>query len=365
MLRNFWYLIVYLFIVVFVFSFYGRRYQIDFYGEKEERWPFLEAFIVFVPLIIWAGYRGLWYADTAAYKYMFEKAPSTLEGFWEYVSGQPKDPGYFAFMAIFKNIISDNYQLFFLLIALIQGLCLTHIYRNYSCNYLLTITMFVLSTDYIAWMHNGMRQFLGACLIFLTYPMIMKKHYVPAIVLTLLVSRLHATALIIIPFFFICQGKIWNSKTLIFALAVFVAVNNSGQFSELIVDVMEDTQYKAEITDFINSNGTNILRTLVYCVPAFMSFIFRKRIELQKNPEINYAINMTIISAGLYIISSFTSGVMVGRLPIAFSLYGYITLPWIIKTIFTERSVQYVIIIIIVLYMIFFYYQMHFVWGLM
>jgi ATP-dependent Clp protease ATP-binding subunit ClpX len=40
------------------------------------------------------------------------------------------------------------------------------------------------------------------------------------------------------------------------------------------------------------------------------------------NPVVNVCVNMSIITAGLYLISMVTSGVFIGRLPIIFSLQG-------------------------------------------
>ena len=111
-------------------------------------------------------------------------------------------------------------------------------------------------------------------------------------------------------------------------------------------------------------DGTNILRVLVYSVPALLSLVGIRYIRYAEDPVINICTNMTIVSMGLYVVSMFTSGLLIGRLPIYFSLYGYILLPWMIQHMFTEKSAVLVKIAMVGSYLVFYIYQMHFAWGL-
>lgn len=47
---------------------------------------------------------------------------------------------------------------------------------------------------------------------------------------------------------------------------------------------------------------------------------------------------MSIVSASIYLVSMFTSGIFIGRLPIYCSLYSYVLLPWEIKHLFNEKT---------------------------
>ena len=83
---------------------------------------------------------------------------------------------------------------------------------------------------------------------------------------------------------------------------------------------------------------SNVFRVLVYSVPTILSLIGLKYIHYENDPVINFCANMSIVSTGLYIISMFTSGIFIGRLPIYASLYNYILLPWEIDHMFTKKS---------------------------
>ena len=79
---------------------------------------------------------------------------------------------------------------------------------------------------------------------------------------------------------------------------------------------------------------------------------------------IQLLISVRIVSVGFYVVSMFTSGIFIGRVPIYFSLYSYILLPWEIDNMFTKRSAKLVYIIAVGAYLIFYYYQMHFIWAM-
>ena len=74
---------------------------------------------------------------------------------------------------------------------------------------------------------------------------------------------------------------------------------------------------------------------------------------------------MSIITAGLYVVSVVTSGIYIGRLPIYCSLFCNILLPWELKCAFSEKTRSLAYAGIIVLYLAFYYYQMQIGWGLL
>lgn len=363
-ISNFWHMLIWLVLITMLMSAVSSKYTISSYGMIERRWKKEAAFILFAPFIIWAGFRTTAYGDTAAYIRMFNEAPSELGQLLVYTMEQTKDKGYTVLTILFKTVFGDSYTLFFLFIAVVQGLALIYIYRKFSCDYAFSIALFVLSTDYVAWMHNGTRQFLAVTLVFACFPLVLKKKYGMAILITLIAATIHATAILVIPFFFVAQGQPWNKKTLLFLVGVILSIVFLDEFTGMVTTFMENSQYSAEVEDFLNDDGVNYLRVLVYSVPAMLSLIFRKRIRKYNNPVINYSINMSIVASGLYVIGMFTSGIMFGRLPIAFALYNYISLPWIINAVFERKSAVIIKGVCLGLYLVFFYYQMHFSWGL-
>ena len=75
--------------------------------------------------------------------------------------------------------------------------------------------------------------------------------------------------------------------------------------------------------------------------------------------------NLSVVSAGLYVFSFFTSGILVGALPIYFSLANYILIPWFITEVFDSVSAFLIELGFVGVYSFFFYYQVGVTWRLM
>lgn len=187
-----------------------------------------------------------------------------------------------------------------------------------------------------------------------------EKKYIHAIIGILIASLFHQSALLVLPFIFIVQGKAWNKKSLLFIFAVIFAVMFADRFTNILDTMLAETQYENVVSDWESwqDDGTNFLRVLVYCVPTILSLFGLKYIRQDDTPLINLCTNMSIASAGLYVISMFTSGIFIGRLPIYFSLYNYILLPWEINRIFTKQSARIIYIIMVIAYLGFYLYSL-------
>lgn len=327
-------------------------------GEKVERYYVVWAFLIFVPLIIWCGYRGN-VGDTSMYISSFYDMPSDFGGIETYMQGVKKDKAFFCFSAVIKCLIGNKPEIYFIILALIQATLLILVYRKYSPEFLFTFFLFIASTDYISWMFNGIRQFMAVTITFACFGLILKKKYIVAILLILLASRFHGTALIVIPFLFVAQGKAWNKKTILVIMATIAAVTFIGSFTNLLDSVLAETQYTNVVSDWQSwqDDGTNIFRVLVYAVPAILSFIGKRYLDEANNPCINFCANMSIISTAIYVVSMFTSGIFIGRLPIYFSLYSYILLPWELKNMFNEKSKQFITGAAVLGYLGFYFYS--------
>ena len=337
----------------------------DVCGKCEERYRLGFALLVFAPIIWMAGTREN-FGDTGMYAQNFQGMPNSFGQLPAYIVGVAKDKGFYLFSALIKLLFGSNHTTYFLIIAAIQGVVLVLIFRKYSTSYMFSIFLFVVSTDYVGWMYNGIRQFMAVVIIFAATILMIKKKYVPLISVIILASTMHQSALLIIPLIFIAQGEAWNQKTLMFIVVALLAIVFVGEFTDILDAVLTETQYENVISDYesFQDDGTNPLRVLIYSFPAIIAFWGRKIIRKVNDPLINFCTNMSIISAGLYLISMVTSGIYMGRLPIYVSLYGYILLPWEIENLFTKESRKIVYACVIGCYFVFYYYQMHFAWGL-
>ena len=367
MIRSPYFLILPWLLLMVIFSRYVKVTKTKrIFGKERSIVTWWFAILVFAPLIIMTVNRSIVIGDTGAYVGHYKEMPSNFGGIPKYYSGLKKDKGYYILATIIKCLFGSDYKIYFFMIALIQSVSLIKLYRKYSPSYLTAIFLFVASVDYVSWMQNGMRQFTAVSICLLATDWILEKKYIPAVLTVLIASWFHRSALLVIPMIFIAQGKPWNWKTLLFIFFSLMSIMFVDQFTNILDGALEETQYTNIVTDWISAgdDGTNPIRVLIYALPAILSFIGLQYIREENDPVINFATNMSIIAAGLYLISMVTSGIFIGRLPIYASLYSQgILLPWEIDHIFNRGSAKIMKLGMITFYLAFYFYQIN-IWGL-
>lgn len=366
-LTNYWWLLIWLFTGGIVLAVYFPKHREMVCGKMETRWGIVPAVLMAVPYIIWAGYRNDAFGDTAAYRRIYQDIPAALSQMPQYLSEHTKDKGFSVLVAILKSWIGNNEVAFFFIVAVFQMGCIIWLFRKYSSDYWLNMFMFIVSTDYLSWMFNGIRQFIAVAIVQVAIGLVIKKRNLLAIILILLAATIHGSALIMIPIIFVIQGKAWNRKTILMLLATVVVIMFVGRFTSILDSMLTDTQYSDLITNeiWMTDDGTNIFRVLFYSIPTLMSIVGRRYVNDVDDRVINISVNCAAVTAALYLLSKFTSGIYIGRLPIYTTLAEYICVPWLISHMFDKGSARLVRNGLIVVYLAFFYYQMHITWQIL
>lgn len=364
-LTNYWWLLIWLFAGgAFLLAAFPKQEELVC-GKAEYRWMKLPAYLLMLPYLVWAMFRA-WFGDTETYRKTFFDAPDTLGQLGAYLAEHDKDQGFSVLMILFKTFVSHSDVIFFGVIAAVQIWCMVTVFRKYSSHYWTSIFLFIVSTDYLSWMHNGMRQFLAVTIIFVGFKWMLEKRYVLLTLLILVASTIHGSALMMLPIVFIIQGRAMNKKTMVTLLAMLVVVLFIDRFTPMLSNFLADTQYNDMMGNeiWVGDDGTSIIRVLVYSVPALMAIIGKKYIDEANDPVINLCVNCSMITMGVYLIASVSSGIYIGRLPIYTTLMGYISLPWLVDHMFTERSAKIVNFMMVSCFLVFFYFQMHHTWAL-
>lgn len=357
-----WYLFVFLFVMYLVARVGNNSYQVYVAGEYECRYKWFTALTVTAVLTYVAATRHPKFIDTWSYYSHYMKESGTWESVVRIYNGNGKDKAFYIFTAILKGLLGNRVELYFGIISAIPLLCLLRVYRKYSCNFFISVFLFLASGDYVQWTHNGIRQFLAVGITLAATDLLLKRKLVWYYLVVVLASLFHGTALIMIPVSLVVLGKPWNGRMILFMLAVFVAGSSMDNLMGAITTLMENTQYANDVDALMSTGGTNMIRVLVFCIPAVLALLFRRQIAALNIPIINLAVNMSVASMGAYIVSSFTSGIFIGRVPVYFSLFNYILLPWIIDRFFEKKSAKLIYLALIACYMGYYYYQMHIVW---
>ena len=329
----------------------------------EQRVNLFFALMTFSVIIFFASLRSS-VADTGAYISMFKSYPNDLSQIDGLLNGVAKRyPGFLVLTVILKKFTSD-YTVWFTIIAVISGICVMIPLYKYSSDFGVSAFLFMASCQF-SWMFNGMRQFLVASIIFACTGLVLRRKFIPYAIIVCILSTIHISALILIPMYFIVTGEPWNKRTMLFIGAIILAILFTSKFTGMLEEVVENTDYATSMEEFKETDdGTSIMRIIVESVPVIIAFLYRNRIKDKLTPIINLSINMSLVASGLYVISKIArSGIMLGRLPIYFSLYNLILLPWLIKNIFNKEEERLIYYIMFVLYITYFYYQIAVAWD--
>ena len=241
-LTNYWWLLIWLVLVGGLLVVVVPKKPVQVLDKTEYRWSWGASLLLACPYVIWAATR-VNFGDTEVYRKMFRDMPTLGKALAEYLAEHGKDQGFTVLAATLKTFIGNNDKLFFFLIAVFQMFCIVYFFRRYSTNFFLSMFMFVVSTDYLSWMFNGMRQFIAVCIILLSFELILRKKVLWAIAVILLAATFHASALMMIPLIFVIQGRAWNRKMLLFLACVGVAILLIDPFILLLDSVLAETQY--------------------------------------------------------------------------------------------------------------------------
>ena len=329
----------------------------------EKRVNLFMAFVTFSVIIFFAGLRS-GVADTWTYIDMFKEYPLWPDAYKFITDPSAREPGFRIFTVLIKTYISQDYQPWLFIIASISGICIMYPLYKYSCNYGMSVFLFMVSCQF-TWLLNGMRQFLVAAILFACTPLILNKKPIPYIIIVLILSTFHKSALIMIPAYFIVDSEPWSKRTMLFIACIILAMVFTSQFTGLLDTVVENTDYASSMAEFKDTDdGTKPIRILVESIPIIIAFLYKDRIKEKLTPIIKISINMSLIAIGVYIISKIArSGIMLGRLPIYFSLYNLILLPWLINNTFEKNERRIINFFMIICYLGFFYYQMQITWN--
>lgn len=327
-----------------------------------QRINILIGIIAFSAVIIFAGLRS-GVADTPVYISQFEGFPIGFSGIGELLKDSD-EPGFLLFSVFIKTYISTDYNVWLFIIAAISGISILIGFYEYSSNFALSCFIFIASSQF-TWMFNGIRQYMVVCILFACMSFIYKGKTLNYIILVILLSTIHKTAIVMIPIYFIVSGEPWNKKTLFIIFLIIFCIIFSHNVLNIFDSIMQESDYAVGYNEFKqDDDGVNIFTILISLIPVLLSFFARDILKDKYTPQIKISINMSIITVCIYIISKITrSGILVGRMGTYFSIYNFILLPWLLDNIFKKNERRLIKYVMIICYIALFYYQMEIAWG--
>ena len=343
---------------------YGKNYILNsvIYNRGEK------IFYVFatILLIFFAGLRSttgdgvLSIGDTREYTRLFNLLVKDSIIDYLRITDFSGDWGFYALMSFFKQLFClDTQGLFFVCSVIIIGGLMYRYYKLDICEKWLLFFFFITLGMYVSSM-NGIRQWLVSSVLFLIFPWIERKKFVPFIIVVLLLSTVHQSALIYILLYFIVNKPAWGNTAKIMIITVILLMFSYPITGNFISSILQSSDY-SQYSDVILSSGggTNILRICIYVLPLCVAYKYRTLMIKEK--YYNIIINMALLDM-LFMVLAMNNWIY-ARLCIYFDPFLIIVYSWILKYVFTTESKKYASFIFIIFGVVFFWYQMYIALG--
>ncbi|SEC06947.1 EpsG family protein [Paenibacillus sp. GP183] len=303
-------------------------------------------FLVFMVIAIMVLVSGLRKGIGDTFFYMHSYAITHFS--WEDI-GFKADFG-FNILQLLLQQVSNDPQILIFIVALITNVLILIVLYKYARLFELGIYVYITSGLFLVSM-NGIRQFLAAAIAFAATKYIFSGSWIKYIVVILIASTIHQSALILIPVYFIVRRKAWTNQTYILLSVAVILVIGFTQFSEALFTVIKDTKY----SEYQNMElqGANFLRVVVLAVPIVFAFFGREKLR-KIFPGSDYVVNMSLINLVFMLIS--TQQWIFARFSIYFGLYNLILIPWVVK-LFVPKEQKLIYYAILVSYFIYYFYE--------
>lgn len=297
-----------------------------------QRYPKLNAILIFAVGTFISGWRSISFgSDAKAYAEYFEmNSHYTLAQSWRFVMEQVgKDPFYHFVGNVFSKL-GFTYRGWFVFIAIIYmgGFC--YVMSKYSKNHFISVLFFV-SQLYFYFSMTGLRQTLAMGICFFAIDFAYRKKIVPFIILVLLASMFHSSALILILFYVTKNWKLGIKQWLLVAAAMFMAMFFSGVINQIVEMLAwsEGLANYSEVTTGLSWSGFIIqIVILIFCLYFLKTY---KKDEEDKR----FWINLLFLGV---IFQTFSVNIdNIFRMGMYFGVYGAVAIP---NAIVIQRSTR-------------------------
>lgn len=295
------------------------------------------------------------YNDTVHYIYGFRTAVSVAEGWAEGLftdlTGNPLS-------MIYRSIIhdlTDNYHVYFLFPAWMSSFAVIKLIKRFSVSPALSLLIFFSIGTYIMYM-AALKQCMAMFFLLMALPYAIDKKYVRfyLLVLVAIMFHTHAFMFAIVPLLF---EKPWGKVTwVLLGATLFAMVTYDVTLGAFMEYAQSLGALVAEIEVF-DGHQINVLRVLVYWIPALLAFCFRRRLFHNTTRAENLFVNMSMVSAFILTIGLVQGANLYARMAGYFEVSTAIALPWMIKKLFIKQSAQFVTVLAGLLYFGYFVYE--------
>lgn len=334
--------------------------EVQLQGHQRGRHHFMRKKSDIFMIIVILGLSGFSflrssYNDTYAYIYAFINSETLEEGFQKGIftdwTGNPWSELFESWM----RTITDNYHVYFMVPAFVSSFSVIKLFKRYSVSPAFSLLIFFSIGTYVMYI-AALKQCMAMFFLLIALPYALDRKYVRfyLLVVAACMFHIHAFMFAIVPFL---VERPWGKVTWVglaftlFAMATYDVT--LGAFLEYARSLGANVA-ESEVFD---GHSINVIRVLVYWVPALLALVFRRRLFADSSKSERLFVNMSIVSAFILMIGLVEGANLYARMAAYFELASAIALPWMIKKLFTKQSAQLVTGIAVVMYFGYFMFE--------
>ena len=295
------------------------------------------------------------YNDTSNYIASFMNAESVIDGvengtFVDW-TGNP-------FSMLYRSLVhdfTDNYHIYFFFPAVLSSFAVVKLLKRYSVAPAFSLLIFFSLGTYVMYI-AALKQCLAMFFLLMALPYAIDKKYVRfyLLVLVAILFHTHAFMFAIVPFLL---EKPWGKVSWILLGATLFAMVTYDVTLGAFMNYAQSIGALVAEEEVFDDHQINMLRVLVYWVPAILALIFRRRLFSDSSKAENLFVNMSIVSAFILTLGLVQAANLFARMAGYFEIATAIALPWIVKKLFTKQSAQFVMTFASILYFAYFIYE--------
>ena len=295
------------------------------------------------------------YNDTHAYINSFRNALSVSEsaalGVYTKWTDNPLSHLYQDFM----RGITDNYHVYFLFPALLQSIAVVKLIRHYSDDPALSLLIYFSLGTYMLFV-AAFKQSMAMTILMLALPYVDQKKYLRFYIMVTIAMLFHFYAIIFI-FVPLMRERPWKGNTWFLLGLVLVCLQNFEETLGSLIAQIEAMGESISEEEVFDGNSINLLRVLVYWVPAALALVFQRHLFYESTPTDHLFANISIMAAMILTIGLAQGANLFARMAGYFELGIAVTLPWMLKKIFNRASAKMVSLVAAVLFFGYFVYE--------
>ncbi len=200
-----------------------------------------------------------------------------------------------------------KYSSFIMMSAIVTIVPFLLVFYNYSIDYSLAIYLFFTMGIYVSTM-NGIRQYIATGIILLGTKYLFspkKSDFWKLLILIVIASLFHDSALIMIPIYFLCRRKAWSAPTFISLSIGVTGLMFVSMFLPSFLSALEDTNYANYADGWFtdgSETGTGLMRVAFNCMPTILAAMFSKQVR-RFGPVADILINISLVHSAIYILA--------------------------------------------------------------